>query len=173
MKKLLYCKFLLAIILLSAINSSICFAEKKNKDIQKECKKMCKQLKSEGWVVYGSTLSLEDALQNYYKELENAGSEAQTVISKSEAKNTNLAMSKAKHHLKVQYASMTESNVSGETNVQVTNEASDTTIKSNIKFDSTYESSVNQRVQTLKPDLILTRTKDNGNIEIQMYLIVK
>lgn len=154
-------------------NVSACLAGTKTKDIQKECKKMCKQLKAEGWSVYGKAVSLDDAILNYYKEMESTNSEVQTLIGRSEAKNINMAMSKAQHHLKVQYASLLESKITGEVNIQMTNDASDSIAKSDVKFDSTYESSVNKRIQTFKPNLILTRTKENGNIEIQMYLLVE
>ena len=173
MRKLAVFKVIIATILLIVGNTSACFAGSKTKDIQKECKKICKQLKSEGWYVYGKTTSLDNALLNYYKELESVKSEAQTLIGRSEAKNINMAISKAKHNLKVQYASLLESKISGEVNINMTNEVYDSIAKSNIKFDSTYESSVNKKIQTFKPNLILTRTKENGNIEIQMYLIVE
>ena len=134
---------------------------------------MIKRLKAEGWSVYGNTKSLEDALHIYYEEIEKANADVQTLIGSAESKNTNQALSKAQHHLKTQYASMMESKLSGETNIQMKNEISESTSKSNIEFDSTYESSVNYKLKTLKPNLIITRTKANGNVEIQIFLIVK
>lgn len=151
----------------------ICIVKKKDKDIQKECSRMIKRLKAEGWSVYGNTQSLEDALHVYYEEIGKADAEIQTLIANAEAKNINQATSKAQHHLKAQYASMMESKITGETNIQMKNEVSESTAKSNIEFDSTYESSVNYKLKTIKPNLIITRTKPNGNVEIQMFLIVK
>lgn len=172
MKKLLNIRLtLIAILVFGSI--SACLAEKKDKNLQKECKKMSKQLKAEGWTVHGKAISIEEAMLQYYKELENADADAQTLISRAEAKNINQAMTKAQHHLKAQYASMLESKVSGEANIQVKNEASDSVVKSDVTFDSTYESSVNKKINAIKPNLILTRKKDNGNVEIQMYMIVK
>jgi len=147
--------------------------KKKDKDIQKECNKMIKRLKAEGWSVHGNTKSLEDALHTYYEEIEKADTDIQIIIGNAEAKNINQAISKAQHHLKAQYASMMESKITGETNIQMKNEVSESTAKSNIEFDSTYESSVNYKLKTIKPNLIITRTKPNGNVEIQMFLIVK
>lgn len=153
--------------------NSKCIVDKKDKEIQKECNKTTKRLKAEGWSVYGNTKSLEDALHIYYEEIEKAGTDVQTLISSAEAKNTNQALTKAQHHLKAQYASMMESKINGETNIQMENETYDFTTKSKIEFDSTYESNINYKLKNLKPNLIITRIKPNGDVEIQMFLIVK
>ena len=164
--------FLLLFLLPTGITPD-CQAGSKNKDIMKECKKVCKQMKSEGWVVYGQKVSLEDALANYYQMVADGNGEIETIIGKGEANSTNQAMTKAMHHLKVQYASMQKSNGSSEVNVKMVNDVSNTGAKSNVEFDSTFEQNVNQKVGTFKPDMILSRKKADGKTEIQVYLIVK
>ena len=163
----------LFLVLLPSGLTSVCQAGSKNKDIMKECKKVCKQMKAEGWEVYGQKVSLEDALVNYYQMVADGNGEVETIIGKGEANSSNQAMTKAMHHLKVQYASMQKSNVSSEVNVKMTNDVSNSGAKSNVEFDSTFEQNVNQKVGTFKPDMILSRKKGDGKTEIQVYLIVK
>ena len=84
-----------------------------------------------------------------------------------------MAMSNAQHNLKAQYASMLKSNVSGDVNMVIENEASGNEAKSNVDFDSTFEQNVNQRIGKLKPNLILSRQTADGKTEVNLYLIVK
>lgn len=152
--------------------SNTCLADNKNKDVMKECKKICKQMKTEGWQVFGKAQKLEDALTSYYQQLANS-QEAQTLIGRGVAKDEKVAMKKAQHNLKSQYASMLKSNMSSDVNIIIANETSDKEVKSNVDFDSTYEQKVNQRIGKLEPDLILCRQNANGETEVNIYLIVK
>ena len=51
MAKIRFYLILIALMLGTAVSgfSSTCLAGNKNKDVMKECKKICKQMKAEGW----------------------------------------------------------------------------------------------------------------------------
>lgn len=162
---------LLGVLLITT--SVTCLADNKHKDVMKECKKICKQMKAEGWQVYGKAQTLEDALTSYYQQIADSQDMVQTLIGRGTAKDARTAMSKAQHNLKSQYASMLKSNMSSDVNLKIGNEASGTEAKSQVDFDSTYEQKVDQRIGKIKPDLILCRESADGKNEVQMYLIVK
>lgn len=153
--------------------ASTCMAGDKNKDVMKECKKMCKQMKAEGWTVYGKAQKLEDALTGYYQMVADSKEDVETLIGRGSAKDAKMAMSKAQHNLKSQYASMLKSNVSGDVNMKIDTEAQGEEVKSNVDFDSTFEQNVSQKIGRFKPNLILQRQTADGKTEVQMYLIVK
>lgn len=175
MAKMRFYLILIALMLGTAVSglSSTCLAGNKNKDVMKECKKICKQMKVEGWQVYGKAQKLEDALTSYYQSIADSNEDVETLIGRGSAKDAKMAMSKAQHNLKAQYASMLKSNVSGDVNMVIENEASGKEAKSNVDFDSTFEQNVNQRIGKLKPNLILTRQTADGKTEVNLYLIVK
>jgi hypothetical protein len=174
MTKIRYRLILVILLLGTAFSgiSSTCLAGNKNKDVMKECKKICKQMKAEGWQVYGKAQSLEDALVSYYQSIADSKDDVEMLIGRGVANDAKMAMSKAQHNLKSQYASMLKATVSGDVNMKIENDATDSEVKSNVDFDSTYEQNVNQRIGKLKPNLILCRQNASGKTEIQLYLIV-
>ena len=175
MTKRISCLISILLFLSAALagSSSTCLAGNKKKDVMKECKKICKQMQTEGWQVYGKAESLEDALTSYYQQIADCEEEVETLIGRGVSKDAKIAMSKAQHNLKAQYASMLNSNVSGDVNLKIDTEESDSEAKSNVDFDSTFEQNVNQRIGKLKPNLILSRQKADGKTEVNIYLIIK
>lgn len=150
-----------------------CLDKKQKSRIEKMCKKECKQLKKEGWTVYGKAQELDDAVLKYYLALEENPDGMQSIVATAEATDINQAKSKAQLSAKNQLASMRESNVESETMVQTTNEQGTEGVKSNTKMVSSSKSSVNQQVKSFKPELTLLRKKADGKFEVQVYYLVK
>ena len=145
---------------------------KLHKSFQKESKKMYKELKSGGWKVYGNTLPLDVAIEQYYQKLYDGNGGLQPLQGEAIANNENLALRKAQHQATSQLAAQQETHVSSEMNMQVTNIVSDE-VKSQTTFDKTIQANVDKNVKSLRPELTLIRHKDNGQVEVRMLFLVK
>lgn len=159
--------------MLCAFNLHVCLASYGQEDIptSKECRKICKQLEKEGWTVYGAGSSLEESLTKYYQRQE-AG-HLYSIIGTGEAKNINVAIRKATNNASIQYASMKGVQVEGTEVSKIQTSTSEDTDSGSETFTSSYVSSVNQNVKSLKPYVILQRQLSNKKIEVQVYCLVK
>lgn len=171
-RKLLSRSRLVLVLIVCLASMSITVAGKGKNSIQKECKKMSKQLSKEGWKVEGRAVSLEEALIKYYEELEKSGSEAQSLVGTGKAKSENQARTKARTSATSEYSRMMDSKVTSEQNVKISNQTVEGETKSSVDFDNTVHAESQQRVKNLTPKLTLSRKLDDGQTEIRMYFIV-
>jgi len=139
--------------------------------LQKECKKVIKQMKKEGWEVADGSPTLEAALTKYYETLEVGGLEVAPVIGSGTAKNFNLARSKATSDATAQFAKMRGSEVKGTTEMKVENTNQDGKVSSKVSMDASRQSKVKQNVKAFKPVAILKRTGGDGVIEVKAYYV--
>ena len=146
--------------------------KKRTSKVEKICKKECKQLKKEGWKVYGKAQELDEAILNYYIALEEGSDSLHSVVSTAEDRDINQAKNKAHHNAMNQLASMRESLVEGVTTVETTNEQGSDGVKSNTSMVNSTKTSVKQQVKALKPILTLSRKKSDDKTEIRMYYLV-
>lgn len=160
------------LIVLTCLNISNAGAEESNKSVQKECKKMAKQLSKEGWSVFGKALSIEKVLYNYYTELERGNGSLMSIEGIAKAPNINLAIRKSQNRAAMQYASMKETKVEGTTRTQISS-ISDEEASSKVVFDAAYQSSTEQVVQSMIPNIVFYRTLDDGTVEVRSLFLVK
>lgn len=154
--------------------SASCMAEGiKNKAIKKECKRMTKQLKKEGWKVFDATSTdLTTAVQSFYEALEAGGSKVRPLSATGTASNVNIAKSKAKTHAAQDYASQLRSEVQSITNIKIENTQDGDAVASQKEVESNLSVKVEQLVKGMTPMLTLRRELD-GKTEVQMLYIVK
>lgn len=154
--------------------SGICFAYdgKHGSDIKKEYKKAYKELKSEGWQVYGSSLSLEDALKNYYQKLKEGDDDLHPIITEAEGNNEHTAMRKALHRANNMYAGQKETEVTSDANINLSNTNSDIA-ESHSEFNQTIHAKVEQKIKPLQPDLVLIKQETDGKVKIKMMFIIE
>jgi len=139
--------------------------------VSKAAKKEAKQLVKDGWKVWGSSQSMEQALDAHYVALTNGGTEAFAVLGHGLSRSLNVAVSKAKNDATKQYASMKETKVDVMVDTRITNEAG-SDANSNIKLDATSRSQVSQNVKNFKPTVIIMRQLPDGSYEAQAYYVV-
>lgn len=149
-------------------------ASPRNKSLDKECKTVCKRLKSEGWNVYGSMKNLDDAVKEHYRLLQEGGDSVMTLVGTAKGKTVNNVVRMATNDASVQYAALKGSDVDGRAISQVSTRKTDSLeVVNEETFDAIYRTRIEQQVKSLSPDLTLTRTLQDGNIEVQSYFIVK
>ena len=66
-----------------------CMAGNLSKEAAKSYKKVCKQLKRDGWTTYDKAMTLEDAMMQYYLQWDADAGNLQQVIGTGSDKNPN------------------------------------------------------------------------------------
>lgn len=157
-------------LLLCVLGSSCCLAKtgELSKNSQKNYKKVCKQFNKEGWKVFDKALSLDDALMQYFIQLENSADSVIYLVTTGQARNVNLAYSQAKHHASVEQASKIGIYVKGSTNFQMFISSESKSFLRNTTFTH-----VEQTIRSLSPALSLYRTLKDGTTEINLYYLIK
>lgn len=165
-------RILTAIMLLGIFVNCCADCGKQDKSFQKESKKVYKELKKEGWKLYGNTLPLDMAIDQYYQKLGECHGTLLPLKGEAIADNENLALRKARQRAVSQLAAQQDTHVSSETNIQISNEISDEA-KSQMTFENTVWSSVDQSIKSMRPELTLIRHMDNGQVEVKMLFLIK
>lgn len=143
----------------------------KDKALRKECKTKCKQLRQDGWIVYGQEQTLDEAVTAFYMKIEEKGDGVQ-IVGIGEHKDAHTAQRKAYMSGARQLASMRGTRVSGRMKTDMRNEAAGDSVTSVTTHDSAIESSTQQTVKSLEPALTLCRTNSKGNTEVQIFFII-
>ena len=166
-------RFATIFVALFLLSTGECFANSpKSKMLQKECKRICKQLKSDGWKVYGKLQTLDDALKEHFRLLEEGGDSLLSITGHGSAKSANLAALKAANHATMQYASMKGSEIKGIVNTQIQTAQVSDEVKSQTMFDATHRTTTQQTVKAMSPNLTVYRTLEDGTIEMQAFFLV-
>jgi hypothetical protein len=139
--------------------------------LRKECKKAVKQLKKDGWNVNGVSQSLESVMEAHYKTYEEAGRDAFVIEGNAQGKTVSVAVSRAMNNAARQYASMRESDIEGETSIEIANEVGDEAT-THTKMDASYASSTRQKVRNFSPTVTLYRQM-NGVYEAKVLYVVE
>ncbi|MBR1547067.1 MAG: hypothetical protein IJ633_09825 [Prevotella sp.] len=132
---------------------------------------MAKQLKDEGWKVFGSGKTIKEALDTHYNMLSESHDRLMTIEGHAKAKNVNLAVRKAQYQAAQQYASMRETKVEGTTETHLSN-SQDGNASSSIDFRTNYKSSTEQTVKSLSPTVVFYRTLRDEKVEVWSLFLV-
>ena len=157
--------------MLSLFGICICMAQGHQDDnaYKKECKKVCSQLKKDGWKMYGSSQLLETAMNDYNRRQDTE--KLVPIIGCGSAESINFALRKATNHAIVQYATLKGSHLQGlSTTVMHNNGVGASGTES---YGSVSVTSVSQSVKALKQSFTLTRQLHNNTIEARIYYLVK
>jgi len=139
--------------------------------ITKEGKKICKDLKKNGWKVYGNTTTLETAINRYYQLLAEGDGCLYPLMGEASAADENQALRKAQYHANAQYAAQLGTQVNSMVDLKVSNDASNEA-KTRTEFDQTVQTKVNQQVKSLRPEVSLIRTREDGRVEAKLLFLI-
>ena len=166
MKKIIM--FLMAAFMLSVVPAT---AQELSKSEKKSMKAKIKEFKKEGWKIFGSTSSIEFALEKHMLKLQSEDAiEVPGIASSFKSKNVGKQM--ALNSAMTYYASTMDSEIKGKvvSDMQGDGEFSETEFE---KFYAAFKRSVQTTIKDeLKESFSIIRDKGNGTSEMQTFFIV-
>ena len=160
--------FLMAAFILSVVPAS---AQELSKSEKKSMKAKIKEFKKEGWKIFGSTSSIEFALEKHLLKLQSEDAiEVPGIASSFKSKNVGKQM--ALNSAMTNYASMMDSEIKGKvvSDMQGDGEFSETEFE---KFYAAFKRSVQTTIKDeMKESFSVIRDKGNGTSEMQTFFIV-
>ena len=166
MKKIIM--FLMAAFMLSVVPAT---AQELSKSGKKALKAKVKEFKKEGWKIFGSTSTLDYALERHMIKMQSEDAiEVPGIASSFKSKNVGKQM--ALNSAMTNYASMMDSEIKGKvvSDMQGDGEFSETEFE---KFYAAFKRSVQTTIKDeLKESFSIIRDKGNGTSEMQTFFIV-
>ena len=166
MKKIIM--FLMAAFILSVVPAS---AQELSKSEKKSMKAKIKEFKKQGWQIFGSTSTIDLALEKHMLKLHSEDAiEVPGIASSFKSKNVGKQM--ALNSAMTNYASMMDSEIKGKvvSDMQGDGEFSETEFE---KFYAAFKRSVETTIKDeLKESFSIIRDKGNGTSEMQTFYVV-
>ena len=166
MKKIIM--FLMAAFMLSVVPAT---AQELSKSEKKSLKAKVKEFKKEGWKIFGSTSTLDYALERHMIKMQSEDAiEVPGIASSFKSKNVGKQM--ALNSAMTNYASMMDSEIKGKvvSDMQGDGEFSETEFE---KFYAAFKRSVETTIKDeLKESFSIIRDKGNGTSEMQPFYVV-
>ena len=160
--------FLMAAFMLSVVPAT---AQELSKSAKKSLKAKVKEFKKQGWQIFGSTNTLDYALERHMlKMVSEDAIEVPGIASSFKSKNVGKQM--ALNSAITNYASMMDSEIKGKivSDMQGDGEFSETEFE---KFYAAFKRSVQTTIKDeLKESFSVMRDKGNGTYEMQSFFIV-
>ena len=160
--------FLMAAFMLSVVPAT---AQELSKSEKKAMKAKLKEFKKEGWKIFGSTSTIDLALEKHMLKLQSEDAiEVPGIASSFKSKNVGKQM--ALNSAMTNYASMMDSEIKGKvvSDMQGDGEFSETEFE---KFYAAFKRSVQTTIKDeLKESFSIIRDKGNGTSEMQTFFIV-
>ena len=160
--------FLMAVFMLSVVPAT---AQELSKSEKKAMKAKLKEFKKEGWKIFGSTSTIDLALEKHMIKLQSEDAiEVPGIASSFKSKNVGKQM--ALNSAMTNYASMMDSEIKGKvvSDMQGDGEFSETEFE---KFYAAFKRSVQTTIKDeLKESFSIIRDKGNGTSEMQTFFIV-
>ena len=160
--------FLMAAFMLSVVPAT---AQELSKSEKKSLKAKVKEFKKEGWKIFGSTSTLDYALERHMIKMQSEDAiEVPGIASSFKSKNVGKQM--ALNSAMTNYASMMDSEIKGKvvSDMQGDGEFSETEFE---KFYAAFKRSVQTTIKDeLKESFSIIRDKGNGTSEMQTFFIV-
>ena len=166
MKKIIM--FLMAAFMLSVIPAT---AQELSKSEKKSLKAKVKELKKQGWQIFGSTSTIDLALEKHMLKL-HSDDAIEVPGTASSFKSKNVGKQMALNSAMTYYASMMDSEIKGKvvSDMQGDGEFSETEFE---KFYAAFKRSVQTTIKDeLKESFSIIRDKGNGTSEMQTFFIV-
>ena len=170
MKKMI--SLLIAAFLIIPAISAEPVSPKREKQLKKECKLKTKQLKKAGWEIFGSSRTLDGALEDHFSKLTQLGDDAVEVSGTStRVKSKNAGVQMAINNACITYAQQQGSDLKGRI-ISETNADSNNTDVEMDKFFNAYERTVEKEIKgEMRPSYQLVRNNPDGTYEIEVYFI--
>ena len=166
MKKIIM--FLMAAFMLSVVPAT---AQELSKSGKKALKAKVKEFNKEGWKIFGSTSTLDYALERHMIKMQSEDAiEVPGIASSFKSKNVGKQM--ALNSAMTNYASMMDSEIKGKvvSDMQGDGEFSETEFE---KFYAAFKRSVESTIKDeLKESFSIIRDKGNGTSEMQTFYVV-
>ena len=166
MKKIIM--FLMAAFMLSVVPAT---AQELSKSEKKAMKAKLKEFKKEGWKIFGSTSTIDLALEKHMIKLQSEDAiEVPGIASSFKSKNVGKQM--ALNSAMTYYASMMDSEIKGKvvSDMQGDGEFSETEFE---KFYAAFKRSVQTNIKDeLKESFSIIRDKGDGTSEMQTFFVV-
>ena len=143
-----------------------CMAGNLSKEASKSYKKVCKQLKRDGWTTYDKAMTLEDAMMQYYLQWDADAGNLQQVIGTGSDKNPNKAYRQAQLNASVAQASQKGITVKVFTQMIMSS-------SSGTSSDVNSLTQVEQSVKPVTPAVSLSRRLKDGTTEVNLYYLLK
>ena len=143
-----------------------CMAGNLSKEAAKSYKKVCKQLKRDGWTTYDKAMTLEDAMMQYYLQWDADAGNLQQVIGTGSDKNPNKAYRQAQLNASVAQASQKGITVKVFTQMIMSS-------SSGTSSDVKSLTQVEQSVKPVTPTVSLSRKLKDGTTEVNLYYLLK
>lgn len=143
-----------------------CMAGNLSKEASKSYKKVCKQLKRDGWTTYDKAMTLEDAMMQYYLQWDADAGNLQQVIGTGSDKNPNKAYRQAQLNASVAQASQKGITVKVFTQMIMSS-------SSGTSSDVNSLTQVEQTVKPVTPAVSLSRRLKDGTTEVNLYYLLK
>ena len=160
--------FLMAAFMLSVVPAT---AQELSKSGKKALKAKVKEFKKQGWQIFGSTSTLDYALERHMIKMQSEDAiEVPGIASSFKSKNVGKQM--ALNSAMTNYASMMDSEIKGKvvSDMQGDGEFSETEFE---KFYAAFKRSVQTTIKDeLKESFSIIRDKGNGTSEMQTFFIV-
>ena len=160
--------FLMAAFMLSVVPAT---AQELSKSEKKSLKAKVKEFNKEGWKIFGSTSTLDYALERHMIKMQSEDAiEVPGIASSFKSKNVGKQM--ALNSAMTNYASMMDSEIKGKvvSDMQGDGEFSETEFE---KFYAAFKRSVQTTIKDeLKESFSIIRDKGNGTSEMQTFFIV-
>ena len=166
MKKIIM--FLMAAFMLSVIPAT---AQELSKSGKKALKAKVKEFKKQGWQIFGSTSTIDLALEKHMLKLQSDDA-IEVPGTASSFKSKNVGKQMALNSAMTNYASMMDSEIKGKvvSDMQGDGEFSETEFE---KFYAAFKRSVQTTIKDeLKESFSIIRDKGNGTSEMQTFFIV-
>ena len=166
MKKIIM--FLMAAFILSVVPAS---AQELSKSEKKSMKAKIKEFKKQGWQIFGSTSTIDLALEKHMLKLQSDDA-IEVPGTASSFKSKNVGKQMALNSAMTYYASMMDSEIKGKvvSDMQGDGEFSETEFE---KFYAAFKRSVQTTIKDeLKESFSIIRDKGNGTSEMQTFFIV-
>ena len=166
MKKIIM--FLMAAFMLSVIPAT---AQELSKSEKKSMKAKVKEYKKQGWQIFGSTNTIDLALEKHMIKMQSEDA-IEVPGTASSFKSKNVGKQMALNSAMTYYASMMDSEIKGKvvSDMQGDGEFSETEFE---KFYAAYKRSVQTTIKDeLKESFSIIRDKGNGTYEMQSFYIV-
>ena len=160
--------FLMAAFILSVVPAS---AQELSKSEKKSMKAKIKEFKKQGWQIFGSTSTIDLALEKHMLKMQSEDAiEVPGIASSFKSKNVGKQM--ALNSAMTNYASMMDSEIKGKvvSDMQGDGEFSETEFE---KFYAAFKRSVQTTIKDeLKESFSIIRDKGNGTSEMQTFYVV-
>ena len=166
MKKIIM--FLMAAVMLSVVPAT---AQELSKSEKKSMKAKVKEYKKQGWQIFGSTNTIDLALEKHMIKMQSEDA-IEVPGTASSFKSKNVGKQMALNSAMTYYASMMDSEIKGKvvSDMQGDGEFSETEFE---KFYAAFKRSVQTTIKDeLKESFSIIRDKGNGTFEMQSFYIV-